>query len=152
MLGGGDRAEEAAEDGLSPESLGAPFGEKFRYHFYGPYSEQLADEVSWLVATGQVREIPRETPSGYREYVYQAESGGGAVGLGQRFRKLAQRLNDLDARMLELMATIQYLSLQGMDGHQAGLRARELKPAQAYAASEVEGAVAVLAELRATAA
>jgi len=63
------------------------------------------------------------------------------------FTSIARALNAYEARFLELMATMQYLSTQGLDLRQAGLRTRLLKPSQGYGEPELAMALRVLGEL-----
>lgn len=130
------------------KSVGAPFVERFTYHFYGPYSEQLADEIRWLVGTGHLTEVTQETANRHVECIYRPGEEPIPARLPEFCMPLAHRLNGYDARLLELMATIQYLGMQGMDLAQAGMRARDLKPTQEYTDQETETALNILTGLR----
>ena len=131
------------------QSVGAPLTARFEYHFYGPFSEQLADEVRWLVQTGQLIEEPRQTPGGHREYVYRAgEAAPSAEAFPAPYVTVGRHLNRLDARCLELMATMQYLRARGMTADEAGVRACELKSNQGYTSMDVTRAWAVLDQIQ----
>lgn len=89
-----------------------PFQERFQFHFYGPYSEELTLRVEELCNMGFVEEI-KEKKGGYYQYRYTLTNEG----------KEFLRLNEVDmpyleecltdmngqsARFLELVSTILY--------------------------------------------
>lgn len=125
------------------ETFGAPFQVQFEFHFYGPYSEQLANEVQWLVDAGHVLETEKKS-AGYSEYTYQVGGDDPSQRLEECFLLAAQDMNTKSARFLELAATIRYLVQSGLDVRLAELRAREMKPSQRYTDDEVQEAVQCL--------
>src|SRR5690625_3135905 len=52
-----------------------PFEEKFEYHFYGPYSEELTLRVEELCNLGFLQEI-KEEKSNYFQYHYSITGDG----------------------------------------------------------------------------
>src|SRR5699024_4554721 len=91
---------------------GIPFGEKFHYHFYGPYSEELSLRVEELCNLGFLKE-DREDKSNYIQYHYQITREG--VDFLQQFSlempEMSQKIGLLQqqsARFLELVATMLY--------------------------------------------
>lgn len=113
-------------------SSGMPFGFKFRYHHYGPYSSQLQAEVDQLVRQGYVKE---ELINGAYDYFITEK--------GLEFKHALERnaayeftideslLNDLvikDTGYLEMFSTYVFLRETGDTTEEAKERAVQLKP------------------------
>ncbi len=94
---------------------GGPFKEVFQYHLYGPFSEQLANELEEMRGFGLVEEIKELGVSGHK-YRYSLTDDGKKLlqsmpGSGlDPFEELIRDLGQYDARHLELMATCLFLS------------------------------------------
>ncbi|HHV78455.1 MAG TPA: hypothetical protein GXX40_02360 [Firmicutes bacterium] len=93
---------------------GGPFQESFEYHPFGPFSEQLANELEEMKALGLVRETRESTSFGCR-YQYELTEAGQALiessasSSLEPFKELVAELGKYDARRLELKATILFL-------------------------------------------
>ncbi|WLR44339.1 YwgA family protein [Bacillus carboniphilus] len=89
-----------------------PFNEKFDFHFYGPYSEELTLQVEELCNLGFVHET-KEKKGGYFQYLYEL-TGAGEEFLKQHEVNLPEissamgDLNKQSSRFLELVSTILY--------------------------------------------
>lgn len=89
-----------------------PFQERFQFHFYGPYSEELTLRVEELCNMGFLNEI-KEKKGGYMQYRYSLTSEGmeflnmNQVELPQLEECLTD-MNSQNARFLELVSTILY--------------------------------------------
>ncbi|GAA4078378.1 MAG TPA: YwgA family protein [Bacilli bacterium] len=94
------------------KKVGLPFNEKFGFHFYGPYSEELTLRIEELCNLGFLTER-REKKESYIQYHYILNDEGRQF-LDQApddlpvCGDLVQRLNDQSARFLELIATMLY--------------------------------------------
>jgi uncharacterized protein YwgA len=84
---------------------GAGFSERFKYHYYGPYSLDLQLEIEELVHNEQLT-CTEQTSSTYR---YCVKSDSHERGVLARFEKLIGELNKTNYRILELVGTIFFL-------------------------------------------
>ncbi len=73
------------------QSFGVPLPQRFFFHFYGPYSDHLANDIQWLVDAGWLREEARQTAAGFSEYVYRVERGVSQVILDPEALRVAAR-------------------------------------------------------------
>jgi uncharacterized protein YwgA len=113
---------------LEHYGMDAPY--KYSYHFYGPYSAQLQEEIEFLVQYNFIEEI---SENGTYEYKITDE--------GERFRKqigrnqdisinneLLTKLNAESSQFLEMLSTYIFLLSSGYDDAAARSKAAELKP------------------------
>ncbi|SER64345.1 YwgA family protein [Salisediminibacterium halotolerans] len=135
------------------QQLDLPFTEKFQYHVYGPYSEELTLRVEEVCALNFVEEIKEEKAS-YTQYRYQLD-GRGEEFLAQAdpeaadaetFARFAADLNQQTARFLELVSTIFYFS--EMEKPDVALKIRKLKAKQNYSDEEIDSAYEYIAHLQ----
>jgi len=94
------------------KKCGYPFEERYQFHFYGPYSEELTLRVEELCNLGFLQET-REKKSGYHQYRYEL------TGDGEEFLEhynlelppmtgLIEQMNGHSSRFLELVSTMMY--------------------------------------------
>ncbi len=94
------------------KKLDVPFQEKYEFHIYGPYSEELTARVEELCDMGFLSEALEDKGS-YVQYKYDVTEEG------REFRKVlgksvldnpltAEKLNAKSGRFLELTATLLY--------------------------------------------
>lgn len=94
------------------KKCGYPFEERYQFHFYGPYSEELTLRVEELCNLGFLHET-REKKSGYHQYRYKLTQDG------EEFLEhynlelppmtdLIEEMNGHSSRFLELVSTILY--------------------------------------------
>ena len=57
------------------KKLSFPFKEKYQFHFYGPYSEELTLRIEELCEMGYLNEV-REKRAGYYQYCYSITETG----------------------------------------------------------------------------
>lgn len=94
------------------KKVGLPFNEKFTFHFYGPYSEELTLRIEELCNLGFLTE-QKENKENYIQYHYILNDEGRQF-LDQApddlpaCRELIEQLNQQSARFLELIATMLY--------------------------------------------
>lgn len=124
------------------KKLDFPFHEKYHYHFYGPYSEELTLRVEELCNLAFLEEV-KETKSGYGQYRYALTAEG------EKFlchydvdmpglKESVVSLNSQSARFLELVATVLHFSHLKKDEIEE--KVLTLKPKQHYTKEEIEQA------------
>lgn len=93
------------------KKLGEPFQEKYEFHIYGPYSEELTARIEELCDMGFMTEA-KEDKGSYMQYKYAVTAEGleFRTALGQQGFEPAQvaELNSRSSRFLELTATLLY--------------------------------------------
>jgi uncharacterized protein YwgA len=114
------------------ESAGTNMPFKYEYHFYGPYSAELQEEINVLVQQGFLTETKNDDA-----YVYSiTEKGRGfketleADG-GYSIKLNTELLNSMDkehSQFLEMTSTYAFLLDSGYGHKEAKLKALELKP------------------------
>lgn len=128
---------------------GYDFGERFQFHFYGPYSEELSMKLAELHNLGFIQE-QWEEKGGYTQYVYRIQEKGAEFlrlypvemeGLAV----LVQQLNQHSARFLELVATLLYFDHLPRKERLAKLH--QMKSRQQYTEKEIDEALALLDQL-----
>ncbi len=130
-----------------------PFEEKFEFHFYGPYSEELTLRVEELYNIGFIQEV-KEDKGGYRQYRYTITP------LGQEFlrseqvniprlKECLQSMNKQTARFLELVSTV--LFFDDLSKEEVAEKISILKSKQNYTEEEIEQAYHYIEELKKTA-
>ncbi|WP_033542008.1 YwgA family protein [Planococcus sp. CAU13] len=94
------------------KKIGVPFQEKYEFHIYGPYSEELTARIEELCDMGFISE-QKEDKSSYVQYRYTVTEEGLEFrnALGKPVLENAEhaiRLNGKSARFLELTATLMF--------------------------------------------
>lgn len=94
------------------KKMGVPFQEKYEFHIYGPYSEELTARVEELCDMGFISE-EMEDKGSYVQYKYNVTEEGvefsRALGKSVLENPLqATKLNEKSGRFLELTATLLY--------------------------------------------
>lgn len=132
------------------QSSGVPFEEKYQFHFYGPYSEELSLRVEELCNLGFVAEV-KEEKSSYIQYRYQMTDEG--EDFLQQFsldmpdyHEKAALLLDKSSRFLELAATM--LFFRDLSHDEIEEKVRKVKPKQRYTAEEFAQAWEMIDELK----
>lgn len=138
------------------QEAGCPFKERFDYHLYGPYSEELAIKLDEMKFLGLLEERVGTTPSGYKQYIYLLSEAGkqylrnheNTFNVPHYFEELAKGLACYDARTLELMATLRFLRNMGYSDSEVAEWVKALKPEQEYKDKEVKDALNFLNNLQ----
>ncbi|GGH86996.1 uncharacterized protein YwgA [Pullulanibacillus pueri] len=94
------------------QKLDYPFQEKYQFHFYGPYSEELTLKIEELCNLQFVNEV-REKKGGYHQYRYQLTHEGEDFLKNYQIEMpnidaFIEDLNGESSRFLELVSTIFY--------------------------------------------
>ncbi|WP_186575888.1 YwgA family protein [Aquibacillus kalidii] len=94
------------------KKCGVPYDEKYEFHFYGPYSEELTLRIEELCNLGFISEV-KEDKSNYYQYRY------GMTQQGEEFLNHSQvelppiedkieKMKEKSSRFLELVSTMLY--------------------------------------------
>lgn len=127
-----------------------PFQERFQFHFYGPYSEELTLRVEELCNMGFLDEV-KEKKGGYYQYRYTLTEAGQEF-LGENSIEMPclgdclTDINDQNARFLELVSTVLYFdNLQEAEVRE---KIQTVKKSQKYTDEEIDEAYAYIGNLK----
>ncbi|MCP3739828.1 YwgA family protein [Rossellomorea sp. BNER] len=132
------------------KKLTFPFQERFQFHFYGPYSEELTLRVEELCNMGFISEV-REKKGGYFQYRYTiTEEGQGFLNMYEEempfLKDCLEDMNLQSARFLELVSTILYFD--NLEKDEVKEKIFTLKRKQKYTAEEVDEAYEYINQLK----
>ena len=127
-----------------------PFQERFQFHFYGPYSEELTLRVEELCNMGFLNEI-KEKKGGYYQYRYTlTDNGKEFLGLNAvempNLNSCLEDMNNQSARFLELVSTVLYFDNLPKD--EVKEKVFTLKSKQKYTEEEIDTAYAYIESLQ----
>ncbi len=128
-----------------------PFYEKYDFHFYGPYSEELTLRVEELCNLGFLNEV-KEKKGGYFQYRYTlTETGEQFLSHYQLedlppLKECIMDLNEQNARFLELVSTVLYF--EGLAKEEVQDKIFTLKSKQRYTEEEIDEAYTYIEKLR----
>ena len=128
-----------------------PFHDRFQFHFYGPYSEELTTRVEELCNMGFLNEV-KEKKGGYFQYRYTlTDPGKEFLSLNEvEMPFLADCFSDMNeqnARFLELVSTILYFDNLSKD--EVTNKVLTLKSSQRYTEAEIDEAYQYIETLKA---
>ncbi|MDA1476739.1 YwgA family protein [Bacillus changyiensis] len=132
------------------KKLGLPFYEKYDFHFYGPYSEELTLQVEELCNLGFLDEV-KEKKGGYYQYRYSSTEAGREF-LHQceldmkDIKPYLDEVNHQSSRFLELVSTILYF--EGMDQQEIKEKVFTIKSKQRYTDEEFAEAIIYIEKLK----
>lgn len=127
-----------------------PFEEKFQFHFYGPYSEELTLRVEELCNLNFIEE-KREDKTSYNQYNYQI-TGDGEEFLEQFSLDMpdisdkVEMLKSKSARFLELVSTLLYF--EDYSSEEQVEKLHKVKPKQKFTAEEIAEAQAFIVQIQ----
>ncbi|NSL52983.1 YwgA family protein [Calidifontibacillus erzurumensis] len=132
------------------KKLHFPFNEKYDFHFFGPYSEELTLRVEELGNNGFLHE-EKEKKGGYVQYRYTLSKAG------EEFLRHFQiemphledcikNMNEQSSRFLELVSTVLYF--EDLPKEQVRDKVFTLKSKQRYTNEEIENAYQYIDTLR----
>ena len=124
------------------KKLSFPFGEKFQFHFYGPYSEELTLRVEELCNMGFLHEV-KEKKGGYYQYRYKLTEEGQEFLVENQMempylKETMANMNDQNARFLELVSTVLYFD--NLPKEEVIEKVFTLKSKQRYTHEEIDNA------------
>lgn len=134
------------------KKLDFPFREKYEFHFYGPYSEELSLQIEELCNLNLLSEV-REDKGGYHQYRYSLTQEG------ERFlsyyelqmdglKDLTGELNAQSSRFLELVSTL--LFFDDLPRDLLIEKVKVVKQKQNYSDEEIESALTYIEHLQTT--
>lgn len=133
------------------KKLNFPFYEKYSFHFYGPYSEEVALKIEELANLGLIVE-KQEKASGYVQYCYSLSNEGEQFLANfdvhlSGLRDCVETMNRKSARFLELVSTVLYFEHLG----EAEIKQKiaVVKEKQHYSDEEVDEAFQFIDSLKA---
>ncbi|MEQ6376856.1 YwgA family protein [Bacillaceae bacterium S4-13-56] len=131
------------------KKLGFPFEERYEFHFYGPYSEELTLRTEELCDLGFLTES-EEQKSGYKQYRYTVTEEG--LAFLQMYpspipdvSSQVKLLNEQTSRFLELVSTILYFD--ELEGDSLKNKVLSVKDKQNYSKEEWQEAVLFVEKL-----
>jgi uncharacterized protein len=132
------------------KKLSFPFQERFQFHFYGPYSEELTLRIEELSNLGFIDEI-REKKGGYSHYRYSlTESGKEFLSINEiempNLPECLLDMNEQNARFLELVSTVLYF--ENLELEEVTEKIFTLKSKQKYTIGEIAEAYSYIEMLR----
>lgn len=94
------------------KKMNFPFQEKYQFHMYGPYSEELTLRVEELCNMAFLSE-KKEDKGSYVQYTYACTEEGSQFlstvdGYHPKLDLCIERLNDKSSRFLEMVSTLLY--------------------------------------------
>lgn len=132
------------------KKLSFPFHEKFQFHFYGPYSEELTLRIEELCDMGYLNEV-REKKAGYYQYCYSITEAGHDFLSIQEVEMPALEaclldMNEQNARFLELVSTVLYFDT--LEKEEVIEKIFTLKSKQKYTLEEIDEAYVFIEQLK----
>lgn len=126
------------------------FKEKFNFHFYGPYSEELSLQVEELANLGFIEE-EKNYKSNYTQYKYTlSEQGEEYLAVYpteiKDYESFVQRLNEQSSRFLELVSTVLYFDQ--LQNDELIRKVQKVKSKQNYTEEEIEEALQFIEQLQ----
>ncbi|WP_338788035.1 YwgA family protein [Metabacillus sp. FJAT-53654] len=132
------------------KKIDLPFYEKYNFHFYGPYSEELTLRIEELCNLGFLNEV-HEKKGGYFQYRYSLTDTGTEF-LGHYdldlppFEGCMIHLNEQSSRFLELVSTVLYFD--GLEQEEVKEKVFTLKSKQRYTEEEILDAYKYIENIR----
>lgn len=87
--------------------LGIPLEKAFSMHYYGPYSQEVADEMNELISQGYLNNIP-----GSYSYFLSTSTGDKPIvpeDYSAQFKELIKKFGSMSPRGLEIYATAHFI-------------------------------------------
>ncbi|PPA69693.1 YwgA family protein [Jeotgalibacillus proteolyticus] len=126
------------------------FHEKYQFHFFGPYSEELTLRVEELCNMGFINEY-NEKKSGYYQYRYEVTEEGQAFldaqneAVSEKLEPFLKNLNEQSSRFLELVSTLLYFD--SLEGDSQIEKVKKVKAKQNYTDKELDEALTYIKQL-----
>lgn len=132
------------------KKLDFPFQERFQFHFYGPYSEELTLRVEELTNLGFIEEV-KEKKGGYFQYRYTiTESGKEFLNMYEtkvpHLDECLVNMNEQNSRFLELVSTVLYFD--NLPQQEVIEKVQTVKAKQNYSESEITEAYQYIESLK----
>ncbi len=130
---------------------GFDFSERYSFHFYGPYSEELSTRVEELCNLGFLDE-EKEKEKGYYQYRYTlTEQGTGFLDDSKvqapNMTELIEKMNVKSSKFLELVSTMLYFDT--FPKHEVEEKVLTVKSKQNYTDEDLQDAWSFIEEMKA---
>ncbi|WP_053218052.1 YwgA family protein [Virgibacillus senegalensis] len=127
-----------------------PFEEKYEFHFYGPYSEELTLRVEELCNLGFISEV-KEDKSNYYQYRYRVTEQGEAFLNHSKvdlppLEIMINSMKEKSSRFLELVSTMLYFD--DLSKQEVEEKVLTVKKTQNYQTAEIAEAWEFIDNLR----
>ncbi|ADU32356.1 YwgA family protein [Evansella cellulosilytica] len=132
------------------KKLHFPFYEKYQFHLYGPYSEELNLRVEEMSELTFVEEV-KEKKAGYYQYRYKlSDKGNEFLELSSyqlpESKGVFNDINEKSSKFLELVSTV--LFFEDLSREEVEEKVFTLKAKQNYSKEDIEEAYAFIANTR----
>ncbi|MED1601595.1 YwgA family protein [Alkalihalophilus marmarensis] len=132
------------------KKMNIPFSERYKFHMFGPYSEELSLRMEELCNLGFVAET-KEDKGNYYQYRYALSSRGEKFLSMYQFdlpdvKPVFESLNEQSARFLELVSTLLYF--EELTREEVKEKVRTLKRKQNYTDEDFEQAYTYIQGLK----
>lgn len=132
------------------KKLNFPFNERYNFHFYGPYSEELTLKIEEMCNLGFIDEV-KEKKGGYYQYRYKlSENGKNFLTISdiklEHLDAFTSSINEHSSRFLELVSTVLYFDTCAKG--EVIEKVNTLKKKQNYSIEEIEQAYQYIEELK----
>ncbi|MFB1049675.1 YwgA family protein [Paraliobacillus sp. JSM ZJ581] len=126
-----------------------PFEEKYEFHFYGPYSEELTLRIEELCNLGFISE-EKEKKSNYYQYRYTVtEAGEDFLGHSvvelPHCNEMIEKMKEKSSRFLELVSTMLYFD--HLSKKEIEQKVQVVKKSSNYTDADLRAAWQFIAEL-----
>ncbi|WP_413377810.1 YwgA family protein [Alkalihalobacillus sp. 1P02AB] len=134
------------------KKMDIPFSERYKFHMFGPYSEELSLRMEELSNLGFVHEI-MEDKGHYQQYRYSlSEQGESFLALNRLewpdCQPLFTSLNEQSSRFLELVSTLLYFA--DLSVEEVKEKVFTLKRKQNYSEADIEAGFEYIEQLKKT--
>ncbi|MBB5174128.1 YwgA family protein [Texcoconibacillus texcoconensis] len=132
------------------KKMNLPIYERYQFHIYGPYSEELTLRIEEMCNLGFLHE-QQEAKSNYIQYRYSlSEEGDKFLSMAPyerpKHQELIETLNEQSAKFLELVSTVLYF--EELSKAEVKEKVFTLKRKQNYTDEDVERAYDFIEEIR----
>lgn len=132
------------------KKINFPFQERFNFHFYGPYSEELTLRIEEMCNLGFVHET-KEKKGGYYQYRYTlSDEGKNFLTVSNlhlpNLTTFTTQINGKSSRFLELVSTL--LFFDDLPTEERVEKVHTLKAKQNYNEDEITEAFAYIEQLK----
>ncbi|OIJ21824.1 hypothetical protein BKP45_03775 [Anaerobacillus alkalidiazotrophicus] len=132
------------------KKINFPFMERYNFHFYGPYSEELTLRIEEMCNLGFVHET-KEKKGGYYQYRYMlSEQGSKFLSISDlslpKLKEFTVDVNEKSSRFLELVSTL--LFFEELPKEEIVEKVHTLKAKQNYSEDEISEAFGYIDQLK----
>ena len=93
------------------ERIGCKFGFEFQYYHYGPFSEDLVNDINNAIVEGKITEEIKETANGSRKYsIFKLANFSENEDSNKHRAEFLKEAKDIETLYLELLATALFLN------------------------------------------